>query len=132
MQETQITTIFKQKGVRATPQRIAVYKYLLDNRIHPDVDQIYNSVVSSHPSFSRTTVYNCVQTLQEQGLIKAITIDSSRIRYDANIETHGHFICKKCLRIFDFDIELIKHHGIDEFDVDCNDVYCSGLCPDCK
>lgn len=132
MQETQITAIFKQKGLRATPQRIAVYKYLLDNRIHPDAEQIYNSVVSAHPSFSRTTVYNCVQTLQEKGLIKAVTIDSNRIHYDANIEMHGHFICKKCSKIFDFNVDCIKHSNIDDFDIECSDVYYSGVCPECK
>lgn len=124
--------MFKQKGVRATPQRIAVYKYLLENPIHPDVEQIYNNVINTYPSFSRTTVYNCVQTLKEYGLIKAVTIDSSRIHYDANINSHGHFICKKCSKIFDFDIESIKFNGIDDFDVESNDVYCSGLCPECK
>lgn len=132
MQEKQITALFREKGLRATPQRIAVYKYLFDNRIHPDVEQIYSSVVKANPSFSRTTVYNSVRTLQEQGFIKAVTIDSSRIRYDANVKTHGHFICRKCSEIFDFDIEAIKHSGMDDFDIECNDVYCSGLCPECK
>ena len=52
MQTKEITELFKQNGIKATAQRIAVYKYLYENRIHPDVDTVYKNMVKDNPSFS--------------------------------------------------------------------------------
>ena len=67
MQTKEITELFKQNGIKATAQRIAVYKYLYENRIHPDVDTVYKNMVKDNPSFSKTTVYNCLQRLPTAG-----------------------------------------------------------------
>ena len=85
MQTKEITELFKQKGIKATAQRIAVYKYLYENRIHPDVDTVYKNMVKDNPSFSKTTVYNCLQALTDSGLIIPVVIESEKIRYDANL-----------------------------------------------
>jgi Fur family peroxide stress response transcriptional regulator len=128
----EIATFFKEKSFRATPQRIAVYKYIYDNPHHPDVDEIYKNVLKDNPSFSKTTVYNSLQALEECGLIIPVRIDSQRIHYDVTTALHGHFICKKCKRIFDFSINGINCDGINDFAVEQKDVYYSGLCPECK
>ena len=60
MQKEQIISLFKEKNFRATPQRIAVYKYVYGHRTHPDAAQIYESVLKNNPSFSKTTVYNAL------------------------------------------------------------------------
>ena len=132
MQTKDIVALFKQKGFRATPQRIEVYRYLCDNPHHPDVEEIYKSLLQGNPSFSRTTVYNSLEALRKQGLIIAVNIDNQRVHYDAYTDLHGHFICEKCRRIFDFGIDGIENHGIDGFSVKQKDVYYSGLCPECK
>lgn len=132
MEEQDILIKFRETGFRATPQRIAVYKYLCENRTHPDADEIYKSVLKLHPSFSKTTVYNSLQALEEQGFIMKINIDSDRLRYDAFTGLHGHFICEKCSRIFDFDVEKLVFTLPEGFVVGEKNLYCKGLCPDCK
>ena len=132
MQNSEIISLFKEHNFRATPQRIAVYKYLYENRTHPDVDEIYNAVIRENPSFSKTTVYNSLEALAQEGIIIPVRIDSERIHYDANAAFHGHFICEECKHIFDFDITEFKSEGIDNFDIKQKDVYVSGLCPECK
>ncbi len=132
MHTNEIVEFFRQHKFRATPQRVAVYKYLWENRTHPDVEEIYHSVVKDNPSFSKTTVYNSVEALAEYGLIIPVRIDSQRIHYDANPNFHGHFICNCCKKIFDFDISKIENKGIDNFNITQQDVYYSGLCPQCN
>lgn len=134
MNEVEIAEIFKKNKFRATPQRIAVYKYLCENRTHPDADEIFKSVVKTHPSFSKTTVYNSLQALEEQGLVVKVSIDTNRIRYDAGVSSHGHFICTRCNKIFDFEIDksLGECQSLNDFCVSKRDVYYSGLCPECK
>lgn len=132
MKETEIVELFRQKHFRATPQRIAVYKYLAEHPTHPDADEIYKVLIKESPSFSKTTVYNALQSLEECGLIIKIQIDDHRVRYDADIGLHGHFICDRCKKIFDFKVDGITTHDLDGFEVQKRDVYYSGICPECK
>jgi Fur family peroxide stress response transcriptional regulator len=132
MTEATIAQLFKENNFRATPQRIAVYKYLCENPVHPDADCIYQNVLKNNPSFSKTTVYNSLQALEQQGLIVSINIDSNRIHYDATTAFHGHFECEKCKRIYDFNVQNVVCTGLDGFEIKRKDVYYSGICPECK
>lgn len=132
MNDKEIIGLFREHGLRATPQRIAVYKYLYENRTHTDADEIYRKVVEMYPSFSKTTVYNSLNSLENQGLILKINIDSQRVRYDANTRLHGHFICDNCKKIYDFNVENIVFSLPNGFAVHEKNVYCRGICPQCK
>ena len=109
----EIVQIFKDRGFKATPQRIAVYKYLCEHRTHPDVESVYRAVLEDNPAFSKTTVYNALQALDACGLIIPVTIDSGRIHYD-------------------FVPDLIGIQGLDGFTVHHKDVYFSGICSCCQ
>jgi Fur family peroxide stress response transcriptional regulator len=131
METKEIVKLFKERGFRATPQRIAVYQYLCDHPTHPDVDTIYNELVKEHPAFSRTTVYNSLDALAKENLVMTVTIDPERIHYDATTKPHGHFYCKCCKRIIDFAISNLHDISADGFEVHQQDVYYKGICPDC-
>lgn len=131
MDTNEIVALFKEKGLKATPQRIAVYNFLAENRIHPDVETVYQSMIIDNPSFSKTTVYNCLQALTNCGLLIPVKIDNEKIRYDADTSFHGHFKCDVCGRIYDFKCFDEKISGIDNFQIKQKDVYYSGLCSRC-
>lgn len=132
MQKEKIISLFKEKNFRATPQRIAVFDYIFENKNHPDALAVYENVLKQHPGFSKTTVYNALKALSECGFLITVNIDGERIRYDANVSQHGHFRCKNCGKIFDFETEMPKSKGLDGFLINHKDVYYSGLCPSCK
>jgi Fe2+ or Zn2+ uptake regulation protein len=127
-----IVELFKQKGLNVTPQRIAVYKFLAENPIHPDVETVYNRVIIDNPSFSKTTVYNCLKDLSSCGLLIPVTIESGKIRYDADTSFHGHFKCDCCGEIFDFRCYVEETEGLNGFEIRQKDAYYSGLCSHCK
>ena len=66
---------YKDKGLRLTPQRIAILKYLDGNTSHPTADNIYRDLKQTNPTLSFATVYNTMQTLREHGEVMEITID---------------------------------------------------------
>lgn len=132
MNTKDIVGLFKSKGLKATPQRIAVYEYLHNNHIHPDVETVYENVKKDNPSFSKTTVYNCLQVMADYGLLKPVMIDCDRIRYDANTDFHGHFRCERCGRIYDFECDLDIPVGIDGIKINHKDIYYSGICNCCE
>lgn len=131
MNTREIIDLFKEKGLKATPQRIAVYNFLVENPVHPDVETVYQSMIMDNPSFSKTTVYNCLQALTDCGLLIPVKIDNEKIRYDADTSFHGHFKCDCCGRIYDFKCFDEKVSGIDNFKIKQRDVYYSGLCSCC-
>lgn len=66
-----------------TPQRIAVYKYLCENRTHPDADEIYKNVARTNPSFSKTTIYNSLLALEKVlcSLPEPFEVDGQNVYY---------------------------------------------------
>ena len=53
----QSLTLLKTHGLKATPQRIAIYNYLRHTTAHPTVETIYASLHPANPTMSLATVY---------------------------------------------------------------------------
>mgnify|MGYP006369597899 FL=1 len=93
--------ILKDANIRPSIQRLAIFAFLKENKIHPDVETIFTQLSPLYPTLSRTTVYNTLQLFEENKIIQAVKIDDDKIRYDADTSYHIHFKCCKCNRIFD-------------------------------
>jgi Fe2+ or Zn2+ uptake regulation protein len=127
-----IISRFSQKNIRLTPQRIGVYRFLLENRIHPTVDTVYHSLKSENPSLSKTTIYNTVDTLAEAGLVRLIRASEGEVRLDAYVDRHGHFICTQCGEIADFSLDgCSMPESMKQFQIADFEVQATGLCPRC-
>lgn len=96
---------YKDKGLRLTPQRIAILKYLDGNTSHPTADNIYRDLKQTNPTLSFATVYNTLQTLREHGEVMEITIDPVRKHYDPNTSPHHHVICISCNDLWDVFVD---------------------------
>jgi Fe2+ or Zn2+ uptake regulation protein len=95
----------KEKGLKITPQRLAVVDALVENRDkHPGATLIYQETRKKLKSISLSTVYATLKEFSEQGLIKALEFDRIENRYDGNLSEHINLICKRCGAISDFDL----------------------------
>lgn len=119
-------------GLRVTPQRIWIYDYLERYKTHPDAEEVYNAATKSDMAVTMSTVYNVLQAFVDHGLAIEIKLEGDRVRYDADISMHGHFICKDCGEIYDFNISSLTVSGLEGFQTDIRDVYFSGICKKCK
>jgi len=90
-----------QKGFRFTAQRREVYDALLDKQDHPTAVDVFMRVQKKLPGISLATVYNCLETLTECGLARAVNHDRQPSRYCANLEPHAHFFCEHCGAVYD-------------------------------
>lgn len=121
-----------EHGVRPLNHRVAVYKYLLENPIHPTADDIYGELKKYMASISRTTVYNVLNLLCDQGLAKRIAIEKNEMRYDANISNHMHFKCTDCGKVYDLNTVSFPEVTIPEgYTMQEVQVNISGNCPAC-
>jgi Fur family ferric uptake transcriptional regulator/Fur family peroxide stress response transcriptional regulator len=135
-----ITAIKKrllQYGIKPSQQRIALMQYLMESKEHPSADMIYTALSPSMPTLSRTTVYNTLKLLSEQGAIFALNIDGKNVRYDADINTHAHFQCKQCGQVYDLPKKFALFGGrmylrfFNGLHITESQVYCKGYCKDC-
>jgi len=78
-------------GLRATRQRDVVYSVILGKRDHPTADEIFSRVKARLPGISLATVYNCLETLVQCGLVRQVNFERESTRYCPNLSEHAHF-----------------------------------------
>ena len=132
-----IASIFKEKKLKLTPQRLAVYNYLINTTSHPSADVIYTDIHVQYPTMSLATVYKALKTLVEVGLIQEINVGEGNFRYDGNTLSHPHLQCLGCGRVDDFkDLSLDNLNSLAEehtdYKVVSNKVYFYGYCINCQ
>ena len=122
-------------GIKPSLQRMAVMDYLMKNPVHPTVDLIFNELSPAIPTLSKTTVYNTLKLLEENGAIQSLNIDEKNIRYDADISPHAHFRCKKCGQVYDLfvsGLDLIKVDSVEKLMITEYQIYYKGYCEKCQ
>lgn len=91
-------------GLRNTPQRELVYSALLTRRDHPTADEVYARVRTELHGISLATVYNCLETLVQCDLVRAVNFERGPTRYCPNLEPHAHFHDEATGATFDIDL----------------------------
>jgi Fur family peroxide stress response transcriptional regulator len=124
-----ITTIFREKKLKLTPQRIAVYKYLKSTKEHPSAEVIYKALQPTYPTMSLATIYKALKT--------ELNVGEGNFRYDGNMVEHPHVQCISCGKVD--DIEGINFSNVNEdvkqytsYEVLASKIYFYGLCENCK
>lgn len=105
---TPVKVLFRIKGIKATPQRIAVFETM---RMlgHASADAVYEAVKSDHKSMTLATVYNVLEFLEASGLLSRRLSSNNKMYYDVNTTTHCHLYDVDDNSFVDFnDAELVK------------------------
>lgn len=129
--------ICKTKTLSVTPQRLAIYKALLNDKSHPNPESVYNIIKPDFPTISLATVYKTLETLEKHNIISVVTPLHETVRYDAVMDHHHHIVCINCKKVVDIeDPELNKleipkkvaeENNVLDFSIQFNVV-----CSDCK
>ena len=91
-------------GLRSTPQREVVYSVLLKKRDHPTADEVFARVKPELPTISLATVYNCLETLVQCDLVRAVNFERGPTRYCPNLRPHAHFHDEHSGKTHDVDL----------------------------
>jgi Fur family peroxide stress response transcriptional regulator len=123
----------REAGMSVTPQRIAIYRALLEANDHPNPEAIYRRVRTTMPSLSLATIYKTLDALARLGLVSEL-IGNSR-RYDANVDPHHHLVCTRCDRVTDYYDPAFDRiplpSRLAEFRARRVSVHIHGLCANC-
>jgi Fur family transcriptional regulator, peroxide stress response regulator len=94
--------VCRKSGAKLTHQRIEIFREVAQTGVHPDVEKIFEGVRKRMPTVSMDTVYRTLWWLKDLGLISVIGPSQERVRFDANLSRHHHFVCTHCGLTRDF------------------------------
>jgi len=104
---SEIQLKLKDRGLKVTPQRIAVLEAIYELNNHPTAENIIEYIRKIHPGIASGTVYKVLDVLVENHLIKKVKTERDVMRYDGILEHHHHLYCSECDKIEDYiDNEL--------------------------
>lgn len=112
MTANEIRNKLSEKGLKVTPQRVAILEAITKLNNHPTAENIIEYIRRNHPNIATATVYKVLDALAGNDLIKKVKTDRDIMRYDAITENHHHLYCAESDRIEDyFDTELNEMIG---------------------
>jgi Fe2+ or Zn2+ uptake regulation protein len=132
----QLTDLFREQGLRVTPQRQVIFRLLHGDDAHPTVESLYERARTEMPTMSMKTVYQTVHDLAALGEVDVLDLGTGSLRVDPNVEdTHHHLVCVSCGRVrdvpVDFDGLRVPSRYRHDFTIDTVQVIFRGRCDDC-
>ena len=121
----QIKDKLAEKGLKVTPQRIAVLEAIYALKNHPTVEMIMEHIKDTHPGIASATVYKVLDALEENQLISRVKTEKDIKRFDGVVENHHHLYSTESDEIEDYvneDLDQLladffqKNH-IDDFEI---------------
>ncbi|MBN1801839.1 MAG: transcriptional repressor [Candidatus Lokiarchaeota archaeon] len=136
MDRDSLRAIFKKRGLKITPQRLAVFDAVIKSDNHPCAEDIFNIVSKIHSNISMSTVYQILHLLEELNMITPIEVDGTQ-RFEIKSNFHIHAICPICGDIEDLYSKKIKKFWeltTSEFDIKPikQDIRLFRYCNNCK
>jgi len=128
-----IHKLFREKHLKVTPQRCAIYDMLAQTTSHPTADEILAKVKSIFPMISPNTVYYTLNAFESVGLV--VALNEAHTRYDGNLAPHHHLICVSCRSIedvYDDDLNQLQLSRATDFNIHSHRVEFYGQCRICQ
>ena len=123
-------------ALKYSRQREAIKSFLMTRKDHPTADVVYENVRKEFPNISLGTVYRNLTLLSDMGELLRLRVGDGMDHFDATTEPHYHFICNKCGRVIDLEMESID--SIDDIAgagfggrIEGHVAYFYGSCEDC-
>jgi Fur family peroxide stress response transcriptional regulator len=98
----------KEKGLKVTPQRVAIYEAIVNLKNHPTAENVIEYIKTNHPNISVGTVYKVLDSLVENELLKKVKTEKDIMRYDAILSNHHHLYCVETEKIEDYEDENLN------------------------
>jgi Fur family transcriptional regulator, peroxide stress response regulator len=122
--------------LKITPQRVAIYRALIQSDQHPTADLMFRSVKEDFPNISFDTVNRTLLTFAAIGVVDVVEVFGGPKRFDPDIDDHHHLHCVACGKIIDFENDAYTNLDVPEtiagtFKVISKRVVLKGLCSDC-
>ena len=131
----ELTSEFRARGLKVTPQRQLLFRLLHGNITHPTAEGLYAQASERMPGISLRTVYQTLNDLTSMGELSALQVAGGSTRFDPNVDVHHHARCEQCGELRDVYVEHIDElavQGFDGFRPSRATIVFDGLCAACR
>lgn len=134
----QFIEFIRSRGMRVTPERLALLDEIYRQHGHIDAEQILDGLRAAGQKVSRATVYRNLDLLVEAGLVQRQRLGRNRFLYEHvhTGQSHDHLACQECGRVVEFVSpaiqamlsEICRAHA---FSREGKQIQVLGLCQSC-
>lgn len=132
---TDLTVMFRDRGLKMTPQRQCIFRVLYGRLDHPTAEDVYNAVSTEMPTISRRTVYQTLHDLSDMGEIVELDLGTGAARFDPTVSTHHHVVCEECGKVRDVYVDFtefeVPPQATEGFTVSSTEIVFRGRCNEC-
>lgn len=134
-----LTEELKKHGLKTTKARVAVLQALSESSQPVPAEQLYLLLRNQNLDVNLSTVYRCLESLEQVGMITRISILSGEsMLFEYNNDRHRHYLiclgCKKIVTVhhcplgnYERELEESTDYQIEE-----HRLYLYGYCGECK
>jgi len=133
----EIKKMLSSKGLKITPQRIAVYIAATKTKSHPSAESVFKTISKDNPFISFDTVNRSLITFAQKGILNIVEGYSAARFYDHVLEEHHHYRCIKCNTLIDCHYRPYNNLPVpddvpDKFKIKNKKVIIEGVCKNCQ
>jgi Fur family transcriptional regulator, peroxide stress response regulator len=130
-----LTSLFRARGLKVTPQRQCIFRILHEADGHPTAEAVHAEAAAVMPTMSLRTVYQTLHDLAGMGEIQQLDLGTGSSRFDPNVDAHHHLVCTTCGRVRDVYVDAgvmaIPADAAEGFTVRSTEVVLRGTCDTC-
>jgi Fe2+ or Zn2+ uptake regulation protein len=130
----ELTTAFREQGLKMTPQRQLLFRLLHENETHPTAESLFEVASEQMPGISLRTVYQTLNDLAAMGELRVVSHAPGAVRFDPNTADHHHAQCVRCGHLRDVyvdDMPYLPARGLEGFTPQATSIVFSGMCDAC-
>ena len=130
-------SLLRARGIQVTAQRLAVLR-AVGGEPHITADRVAEVVRAEIGAISLQSVYDALNLLVTEGLIRRIQPSGSPARFEDRVgDNHHHLICRICGRVVDVDCAVgdapcLAASDDKGYQIDEAEIAYWGRCPDCQ
>lgn len=100
--EIDLGETLRKAKLRPTRQRLALAELLFSKGDrHVSAETLFEEACNAGANVSLATIYNTLHQFTENGLLRAISVDSSKTYFDTNTGNHHHFYLEGSNEVMD-------------------------------
>jgi len=130
----ELTNLFRTRGLKVTPQRQCIFRFLHGNDTHPTAEAVHVAACAEMPTISRKTVYQTLNDLAAMGEIAQLELGTGALRFDPAVEAaHHHLVCEECGKVRDLSADFgpLQVNRDEGFEVRSVQIVFRGRCAAC-
>lgn len=102
MNTEKIEESLRKAKLRPTRQRVALAELLFSKGDrHISAEDLYEEALAAGADVSLATIYNTLHQFTQNGLLRAISVDSTKTYFDTNTSNHHHFYMEDSNEVVD-------------------------------